>query len=184
MLRRSDAFLALFAPLLVAGSCGEKCPPVILPSPMTELRAKEIDPNIVEGIALSTTLVRGDCRAIADESEGGSTCAAAANPACSRARAPMRVLLVEIETSVPYGEDACPGRFRVEDLAPIAALDARASAEGELVAPVGAGRYTLYVSHDDRCATCGLEESEGACVIEVPRGGLAVRDLVLDQSTR
>jgi hypothetical protein len=147
---------------------------------MTEMRAHEIDPSVTTGIAVSTTWVHGDCTAVPPPKN--TPVCGDENLACARVRAPLRVLLVPVNTSVPTSMD-CPQRFVVAELAMQATLDQKASAQGELVVEVGAGRYTIYISSDDRCASCGVVAVGSACTIDVAFGQLTVRDLVLDEST-
>lgn len=182
MLRRASLVLAL-APLVVAGRCDDACPPETLDEPMSEARARSLDPGLTTGLAASTTYVRGDCRPGRPTEDDEDLCGARADLACARARAPLRVLLVPVGTSVPRSA-RCEGAFSVEALVPLALLDARASPAGELVARLVAGRYSLFLSADDVCASCGLGEADSGCVLEVPAGGIAVRELVLDVSTR
>jgi hypothetical protein len=162
------------------GSCGATCPPVMRPQPMTENRAREIDPTVTTGVAFSTTYVFGDCRK--DQPQTATDkCGTTFNPACVKERRPLRVFVLPVNTSVPVSE-RCPGAFAVEDLARIAVLDARASEGGEIVDAVAAGRHTVEVSSDDRCAACGLTDGGMGCLVDVTEGRLTIRDLVLDES--
>lgn len=166
--------------LLLGADCGDRCEPADLPVSMSETRAREIDPSIETGLAISTTLVIGDCRATASR-EADPSCGAG-NPACSSARAPLRVLVLPVNVSVPMA-DACVSGFAVEDVARLAVFDGAASKDGELVAALEPGRYTLYVARD-RCAFCGLESALAGCAFDVVLGRWVVRDVVLDLSTR
>lgn len=162
-------------------ACGSTCPPQTVPAPMTERRAHQIDPAVVTGLAVSATHVFGDCRAIEPPRSTAATCAVATNMACARARAPVRLLAVPVNMSIPLSPE-CEGRFSVSDLIPRALADRRASKDGELVIALPPGRYTIYLSLDDRCAACGLEAQRAACLVEVLLGQVATHDLVLDQS--
>jgi hypothetical protein len=171
--------LGLLAPLLMGADCpGSTCPPAA--PPMSSARAKEIDPTIETGLAVSTTHVFGDCRP-ADPTQPTTTCNAAGP--CARERQALRVLAVPVNVSVPIAPE-CEPALAVEDAAEEAVLDARASEEGELVAALEPGRYTLLISSDDRCAVCALAEQGGACTIDITAGSVTVRDLVLDRSSR
>lgn len=177
------ALLASTHLLLSAGRCGGDCPaPVAEPPPMTENRARELNPSITTGVALSVTLVTGDCRAPEAPVESDLACGSAAT-LCRRERAALLVLLVPINTSVPASAE-CDGAPAVDALRRLGAIEATASSAGELVVAAPAGRFTLYVSSDGRCAVCGLAEEVGTCLVAVPDGGLAVRDVVLDRSAR
>ncbi len=147
---------------------------------MTENRARELDPTLIEGFAVSTTYLAGDCT---PKPQAVSECGGAdADPYCTEGRAALRVLLVPVNVSVPRSSD-CGGGYAVADLTRLSVFDQRSSDAGELTAHLGAGRYAIYVSKDDRCAICGLSDAGTACLIEVPKGGILARDLVLDEAT-
>lgn len=175
--------LLLLAPLLAAGRCDDGCPPEVVDVPMDEARARALDPGLVTGLAASTTYVRGHCAPGRPTEDDEDLCGARADLACSRERAPLRVILIPLGTSVPRSA-RCDGAYAVDELERLAALDARASEAGELVARVPAGSYALYLSADDVCASCGVGEAGAGCAVEVSEGGVTVRDLVLDVSTR
>ncbi len=167
----------------VHGSCGGECPSVPAPVPMTEARARQIEPEVMTGIALSTTYVFGDCRPGA--ATGGvdtSACEVVTKPACARERRAMRVLVLDVNQSVPVG-DGCDGGYAVSALAERAAFDATSSDGGEVVAALPEGHYSVFVSADDACATCGIVTVEGTCEVAVARGRVTARDLVVDVST-
>jgi hypothetical protein len=173
------AGLCLAAWLSIGADCGGCPKDQELPKPMTENRARELDPSIVEGIGVSTTLISGDCRAVM---LGVPKCHAEANPQCFEGRVSMRVFLLPVNVSVPRSE-SCGDRFANTDLQALAIVDARSNDGGELTAHASAGRYAIYVSNDDRCAACGLADAGDACLIDVPTHGVVARDLVLDIAT-
>jgi hypothetical protein len=175
------ACLIAAATFSMGGNCGGGggCPAPVLPQPMTEIRAHAIDPSVTTGVAFSTTHIFGDCRS--DQPKPKSTCGTEANPACAMDRAPLRVLVVPVNMSVPLSSD-CPGAYRVRDLENVAVVNALASDAGELVKSVDPGRYQVAVSADDRCAACGLAEQGMGCFLDVVPSRLTVRDLVLDES--
>jgi hypothetical protein len=162
----------------IGADCGG-CPPIQLPKPMTDLRARELDPSITEGVGLSTTLISGDCRPMVMRQP--SECGIDEHPRCFNARTSMRVLVVPTNISIPRSP-ACSDAFAVADLVPHAVADVRSSDGGEVAAAVVAGRYAVYVSKDDQCAICGLADAGAACLVDVPRGGIAARDLVFDEA--
>ena len=171
--------LALLAPLLIGADCaGSTCPPAA--PPMSAARAKEIDPTIETGLAVSTTHVFGDCRP-AEPTEPASTCNT--DGPCARERQALRVLVVPVNVSVPIAP-ACDPTLAVEDASAASIFDGRASEDGELVVALDPGRYTLLISSDDRCALCALAEEGGACTIDITAGNVTIRDLVLDRSSR
>jgi hypothetical protein len=147
---------------------------------MSESRAMEIDPTIETGLAVSTTHVFGDCR---DRAPTTPLCGKTAGGACASERQALRVLVLPINVSVPIAE-ACDPAFAIADAAEVAVVDQLASEDGELVAALSPGRYTLLISADDRCAQCALVEEGGACTVDVLGGSITVRDLVLDRSSR
>lgn len=171
---------AVIAAFFFAGADCDTCPPQVLPEPMTELRAKEIDPSVVEGFGVSTTWIAGDCRPSPRQKlvEG---CMIKDDPTCLNERTAMRVLLVPTNISLPRTTE-CGDAFPVEALAASAIVDARSNEAGELVAAAPAGRYSLFISRDDRCATCGLADGGIGCLIDIPRGAIVARDLVLDEA--
>jgi hypothetical protein len=170
--------LLVLAPALLGADCGAgiACPPAA--PPMTSARAKEIDPGVETGIAVSTTHVFGDCRP--GDPEAPSACGD--TDLCARRREALRVFVVPVNVSMPVAE-RCDPALSVEDAAEVAVFAGSASDQGELVISLEPGRYTLLVSADDRCAVCGLLEEGGACTADVERGKITVRDLVLDRST-
>jgi hypothetical protein len=170
--------LCLLAPLLMGGDCaGITCPPAA--PQMTAARAKEIDPTIQTGLALSTTHVFGDCRP-ADPATPAGTCGD--DGPCARRRSPLRVLVLPVNVSVPIAE-RCDPELAVEDGAEAAVFDGHASDQGELVIAMDPGTYALFLSSDDRCAACGLTQEGGVCTVDVLSGRLTVRDLILDRAT-
>lgn len=183
-------FLALGSVLLQGASCGEPCPPrAPVPLPMTENRAREIDPGVMTGLAVSTTYVHGDCRPPKDlrdgEVSGDSAkavdCVATVNAACAQERAPLRVLVTPVNVSLRRTED-CPERYLAAEIAAHAVVDLVASPEGELVVRLPSGTYAVFVSRDGRCAACGLPGGEETCVVDVTERRVVARDLVLDQA--
>ncbi len=171
--------LVLLTPLAAGGSCEiQTCPPA--DPPMTPARAKEIDPTIDTGLAVSTTHVFGDCRAM-DSAPSTGRCGGS-DGRCAREREPLRVQIVPVNVSVPIAP-ACAPAFDVDDLSQVAVFDGDASDRGELVIRLDPGRYTLYVSADDRCAVCALTDEGGACSVAITRDSVLVRELVLDQSS-
>jgi hypothetical protein len=177
--RCTGYLLVLLAPLAMGSDCeGNACPPAA--PPMSAARAKEIDPAIVTGLAVSTTHVFGDCRP-GDPAASVSVCGMSTGP-CARERAPLRVFVVPVNVSVAIGEQCAPA-FSVDDTSAPAAFDGYASDLGELVVPLESGRYTLFISADDRCAVCALSEEGGACTVDIQSGVVTVRELVLDRST-
>lgn len=181
MTRASEALaLLIAASLSLGGDCGG-CPALPpQPEPMTELRARELDPTLVEGVAVSTSYLAGDC---SPKPQAISECGTAdPDPYCTEGRAALRVLLLPVNVSVPRAPE-CEGGFAVADLTAVAVLDQRSSDAGELTAHLVAGRYAIYVSQDDRCAACALADAGTACLVEVPKGGILARDLVLDEAT-
>jgi hypothetical protein len=174
---KSNILLAIAASASVGADCGG-CPKVQLPEPMTENRVRELDPSITEGIGLSTTWIHGDCRAVPQQPP---KCNEETTPACFEGRVAMRVFLIPVNTAVPQSPE-CGEQFANSDLERLAALDVRTNDAGEVTAHVPAGRYSLYISQDDRCAVCGIADGGDACLIDVPRNGIAARDLVLDEA--
>lgn len=165
------------------GSCGTECTPAPTPVPMTAARAKQVDPSVTTGIAVSTTYVYGDCRPGASMgSVDTAKCEVATNPACARDRRSMRVLVLDVNQSIPVAE-GCDGGYAVSALAEHAAVDRASSEMGEMVAPLPEGHYSLFVSSDDVCAACGIVTIEGTCEVEIVRGRVTARDLVVDVST-
>jgi hypothetical protein len=163
----------------LGADCGG-CPPSPgLPKPMTENRAREIDPSISEGLGVSTTLITGDCRPMPGAPLMG--CSADSHPRCFNERASMRVIVLPTNISIPHST-TCAGAFAVADLEQHALVNARSSDQGELVAAIADGRYSIYVSKDDQCATCGLADAGIACLVDVPRDRIVTRDLVLDEA--
>jgi hypothetical protein len=173
------AALLLVATLTGADCGGTACK--ALPVPMTVSRAETLDPSVTTGIAVSTTHVYGDCRPVDDPLAPPPTCDQSGP--CARERQSMRVFLTPVNQSVPLS-DLCPGGIAVSDLEANAAFAGRSSEDGELVASIAAGRFTLFVATDDRCAVCGLAGDAGACVVEITEGRITTRDLVLDRSSR
>lgn len=171
---------AVLAAFVFVGADCDTCPPMELPQPMTELRAREIDPSLVEGFGVSTTWIAGDCRPDTRQKlvEG---CTIKDDPRCLNERTSMRVLLLPTNLSLPQTAE-CGAAFPVEELAKVAVVDARSNEVGELVAAAPAGRYSLFISRDDRCATCGLVDAGIGCLIDIPRGAVVARDLVLDEA--
>lgn len=184
---RIEALLALVlsSVLLLGGNCDE-CPRVELPVPMTELRARALAPEVVEGLGVSTTLVEGDCRRGPEDGpmEKASGCAESSpeSLACFEGRRPLLVIVVPTGVSLPRS-GACAGQYAVEALRPVSAAEGLSSSAGELVLSVSAGRYGLFASADRRCAVCGLSDGRSTCLVDVPQHGIAVRDLVVDQAT-
>lgn len=171
--------LLLAALLSMGADCGGGCPPVQLPLPMTDIRAKELDPTLVEGIGVSTTLVSGDCRPM--PLRRVQECGMQPNPQCLNGRRSMRILIVPTNISISKPAE-CGGGFSVADLAAHAIVDARSSEGGELAAPLAAGRYALYIAKDDQCAICGLPDGGSACLVDVPRDSIVAKDLVFDEA--
>lgn len=179
--RRNNALF--LAALLISAACGEtKCPPIELPQPMSEVRAKELDPNVTTGLALSATHIFGDCGPTEIDESPEDPCAGV-RPACVSERAPLRVLVLPVNQSIPRSE-GCASHVAVLDLAPRAIVDRRAAESGELVLALPAGRYLVYLSRDDRCAACGIEAQGTGCLADVAGGSVTARDLVIDRSTR
>lgn len=176
--------IVLFAPLLLAGDCGTTCPPTAgLPTPMTAARAAELEPTVATGIAVSTTHVTGDCRPIEAGGVAVEACAESVNPACSRTRSALRLLVVPTGASVPIAPE-CGGGFSAAGAALVAVLDRRSSDAGELVVYLPDGTYRLLLTADDRCAVCGLSADGGPCLIDVFDGKISARDLLLDEASR
>jgi hypothetical protein len=98
-------------------------------------------------------------------------------------RSPLLVLADPVNLSLSLSS-TCGGDYPVSELAAHATSMARASSAGEAVLRLPAGRYTVYLSRDDRCAACGIEGQGEGCLIDVIEGHLTPRDLVLDRSTR
>ena len=99
---------------------------------------------------------------------------------CLRGRAPLRVLVVPANVSVPV-DARCEGAPWADALAGLAVADAQSSALGELVLALPAGVYSPYLARGDGCAPCG-DPGAGACAVVVTTGGVAARDLVLDEA--
>jgi hypothetical protein len=131
-------------------------------------------PEVTTGLAVSTTRITGDCTGI---DLAISDCGAIENRRCSREREPLQVYVAPVGTSIPI-DDACAPDLADADVRAVAVYGGTASGHGELVISLDAGSYTLLVS-DGRCARCGLGAGAGACVVEVVRDQIAVRDLVL-----
>jgi hypothetical protein len=153
---------------------------------MTEARGRAIDPGADSGLAFSTTEVYGDCRASPPPTTAhpAVACASTATtaPVCVRARSALRVLVAPVNESLALGAD-CSGGYDVPALAALAVADAHASEAGEVVLRVAPGRYTVGLTRDDRCASCGVEGGGQGCLVDVVSGHLTARDLVLDRST-
>lgn len=177
-MRSGTWVLIALSPLLAAGDCGPTpCP--AQPAPITADRARQLDPTLETGLAVSTTYVFGDCR----PAEGAAEVHCGENPRCARQRRPLSVFILPVNQSVPI-DPACDPALAVSDLETHAVFSGVASEAGELAIPLEPGGYTLYVANDDRCAVCGLTEEAGACTVEITAGQILARDLVLDRSSR
>lgn len=153
---------------------GGSCPrPSAPPLPMTEARAKEIDPATSTGVAVSTTEIRGDCRTT-------TATVPVCGELCARRRGPFQVWAIAANVSVPSHPDCGPAPAELDGLTPHRGT---ASALGELVLSLPPGRYSLYLAQGEDCAACGLERDGAGCSVDVQAGTLTVRDLVLDRAT-
>lgn len=174
------------AAVLLLAACGddETCPPVPSPpEPMSAPRARRLAPEIETGLALSTTLIRGDCRPSSVSAPSSvDECGRPASP-CAVERAPLLVWVVETNVSVPIGA-TCSEGSPVASLARLAVRSSTASAAGELVLSLDPGFYSVFLAGEgDRCAPCGLAD-QARCRVEVSPRQVAVRQLVLDRATR
>ncbi|MFO0727136.1 MAG: hypothetical protein U1E65_25365 [Myxococcota bacterium] len=165
--------LALAGVLLAACDSRGSCPPALVPLPMTVARAMEISPEVREGIAVSTTLIRGDCRA------STATVAKSCAQSCAHERAPLGVWVVPSNVSIPR---RCATGPDPADLSRLAAQQGIADANGELVLAVSEGRYAVYLAEPGGCAACGREDEGAACVVDVAPQSVTVRDVVLDRA--
>lgn len=173
-MKPAAAGLAALLGLMGCGPGGGSCPrPSAVPLPMTEARAKAIDPLAAAGIAVSTTEIRGDCRTT-------TATVPVCGALCARRRAPFQVWAVPANVSVPTRPACGPTPAELDGLTPHRGT---ASAEGELVLALAPGRYSLYLALDGDCAACGLERDGAGCTVDVQPGTLSVRDLVLDRAT-
>lgn len=146
---------------------------------MTAARARQLDPTVETGLAVSTTYVYGDCRPTDDPQP--TPCGE--NTRCARERQPLGVFVLPVNQSVPI-DPACDPGLSVDDLDEAAAFTGTASDDGELVIRLEPGSYTIYIAASDGCAVCGLTENAGACTVDVTAGRVLTRDLVLDRSSR
>lgn len=146
---------------------------------MSVERARMLAPQVETGLALSTTHIFGDCRA--GEVPVLDACGKSIG-ACAQERGPLRVLVLPVSQSVPL-DPACPKGASIADLTPRAAFDGRSSEVGEAVIPLAPGTYSLHLSHDDQCASCGVSQAEG-CLFEVRFGEIQIAPLVLDRAFR
>jgi hypothetical protein len=164
---------------LAACGGGERCPGEAAPAPMTTARAAELAPGVTRGVALSISLRAAACPEA--NLDGGVVLAVGCAAAdCGAQRRGLEVLAVPLGASIPRDDGACPRR--AEALAPLAAARAQASALGELVLPLEAGDYTLYlVDPTTGCAACGRVEEGTGCAVTIPSAGLVVRDVLLDR---
>jgi hypothetical protein len=168
--------------MLVAASCQSPCPQAStqILAPMTEERGHQIDPGATTGLAVSTTEIFGDCRVPFMPME---TDPCAGSLVCVERRSPFLVIADPVNMSFSL-TSTCGGDYALAEVTARASLVQRASSAGEAVLRLPAGRYTVYLSRDDRCAACGIEGQGEGCVIDVVDGHLTPRDLVLDRSTR
>jgi hypothetical protein len=164
---------------LVGCGGGERCPGDAVPAPMTAARAAELAPGVSRGVALSISLRAAACPEA--NTDGGGVLAAGCSAAdCGAQRRGLEVLALPLGTSVPRDDGACPRRAEV--LSPLATARGQASALGELVLPLEAGDYTLYlVDPATGCAACGRVEEGRGCAVTILAAGLVVRDVLLDR---
>jgi hypothetical protein len=158
---------------------GQDCGVPLDPGPMTPARASALAPEVRTGLGLSATWIRGDCRPRDPDAVPVDACGAGL---CLRTRAPLRILVVPANVSVPLSP-ACGGAPRADALAPLAVVDGVASPQGELVVAVPPGVYSPYLVAGAGCAPCG-DPGAGACAVVVEDGAVATRDLVLDEAAR
>lgn len=181
--------LGLIAALLAIGSLGWGCKEdfVCLPElddpPMSLERAKALEPDLETGLALSTTLISGDCRPSSRGYESRDRCGRPIEEICKHDRTDLRVQVVAAGVSVPVGE-GCGNGAPVDEVALRSDADDYANLEGEWVARLTPGVYLVYLSEDDTCAYCGLNETQASCQVEIELDAITVRDLDLDRATR
>jgi len=171
---------------LLGAACGEGgtgtpptgCDVPVDPGPMSAARAAVIAPEVRTGLGLSVTHVSGDCRPRPVAQVPAGPCG---DGRCRRARAPLEVLVVAANVSVPL-DPRCEDAPNAEALRALAA-DARVASEvGEVVFALPAGTYSPHLVASDGCAPCG-DPGAGACAVRVEDGQVAARDLVLDEAS-
>lgn len=167
-----------WATLGVLGCGSTPCPPGIELLPMTAGRAMALAPQVETGLAVTTTEIYGDCREKPMSEEAGCP----GDEACARVRAGLTVYVAPANQSLPNGS-SCGKAFEVEGLAPHLVAQTPAP-QGEVVVTLAPGTYLALLSVDGLCADCGSFGAGEPCVVEVRRGQVTLRDLVLDRSTR
>ena len=162
--------------LLGAAACGgAPCEPTPLVGAMTVARARRLAPEIETGVAVSSKRDLGRCPSERPHDPCGA-------PSCGAIPWPVRVWLV----ALPDGRVDLPVDPRCEDGFAVTAVDDRASVEGatseargEGVLEAAPGLHLLAFAPDGAaCARCSAAGRGESCLVEVPPGGVAVRDLV------
>ena len=160
------------------GGPGQTCRVVPDPGPMTEARARVLEPALQTGLAFSLTHLRGDCRPRnPDPNQPRDPCG---DGRCSRQRAARRVLVVPTNLSVPLS-DRCEEHGEPDQVALLARLDVTASELGEWAGALEEGGYRPLVVDSEGCLRCA-EPGSGDCVFRVVRDEITARDFVLDEA--
>lgn len=171
-------WLAISASFAILGCGNTPCPPAIELTPMTAGRAMALAPGIETGLAVTTTEIYGDCR----QKPPSEEVACPGDEACAKVRGGLTLYVASANQSLPNGS-TCGDAFEVDGLAPHLVAQTPAPG-GEVVVALAPGTYLALLSGDGACADCGSFGAGEPCVVEVRRGQVTLRDLVLDRSTR
>ncbi|MBI4818928.1 MAG: hypothetical protein HY791_21840 [Deltaproteobacteria bacterium] len=166
--------------LLMLSACGEARPvdcgePPVAPLPMTEARARELGYSDGPALAVSASMILGDCRPAIEEPDPDSC--SRADLACSHESIAALIQVLPTSQSLRHAEE-CNTSFRVDELRTATVAFTRASSDGGAWLALLPDWYVVVLSADGRCAACGGPGE--SCLMLLEHDRLTVRDLVLD----